>query len=215
MTAIDKLAKLAAGFRGTFTVGDDVGIAYDPSPDDADGDGPRVTFQQAVVDLLNAIGPALAEVAALARHKTAAGPAESVHAALGVSSREAAIAAMANGVPCPTCGAESAAVPPVSPRTLYECRTCSTTTGGGTDGSFDDPRWSRIAGIDGPDAICPTCIADPVALDDLREEYPRASIAASPPTDAPEPCAHMDRALDGSCFGCGSDENNPTPEATP
>ncbi len=115
----------------------------------------------------------------------------------------------------PTCGAESAAVPPVRPRTLYECRTCSTTTGGGTDGSFDDPRWRRITNIDGPDAICPTCIADPAALDDLREEYPRASIVAGQPTDTPAPCVHLDRAHDGSCFGCGSDENNPNHEATP
>lgn len=57
-------------------------------------------------------------------------------------------------------------------RTIFECRCCSASVSGKTDGAFDAPGWRRIGRIDGPDAICPRCSADPHALDDLREEYP-------------------------------------------
>lgn len=61
-------------------------------------------------------------------------------------------------------------------RTIFECRCCARSVGGGTDGSFDEPGWGRIDNIDGPDAICPRCLADPTALDDFREAYPNVCI---------------------------------------
>lgn len=62
--------------------------------------------------------------------------------------------------------------------TIFECRTCGNYTWGKTDGSCDQPGWARIAGIDGPNAICPECRADPTALDALKADgYENARIA--------------------------------------
>lgn len=61
-------------------------------------------------------------------------------------------------------------------RTIFECRCCSATTGGTATGIFDATGWNRIARVDGPNAICPTCSADPHALDALHEEYPDAHV---------------------------------------
>lgn len=43
--------------------------------------------------------------------------------------------------------------------------------------------WKRIAHIDGPDSICPTCVEDPAALECLfLDGYPDAAIVEN---DAP------------------------------
>ena len=58
-------------------------------------------------------------------------------------------------------------------KTIFECRCCGSSVWGFVDGTFDvDPRgtWRRIARIDGRDAICPECLADPEALDFLIED---------------------------------------------
>lgn len=63
---------------------------------------------------------------------------------------------------------------------LFNCRTCDASTPGWTDGRFASPGWGRIDHIDGPNAICPVCAADPTSLDCLRDEYPDVAIAAEP-----------------------------------
>ncbi len=53
---------------------------------------------------------------------------------------------------------------------IHECRCCDLFNRGLNDGSFGhDPKgpWRRIGNIDGRNAICPTCQADPEALDHL------------------------------------------------
>jgi len=72
---------------------------------------------------------------------------------------------------------ESAAAGPK--RTIFECRTCQTCCQGWSDGAFAEPGWNRVEGIDGPNAICPECSADPGALSDLRAAgYPNACIVS-------------------------------------
>ena len=56
----------------------------------------------------------------------------------------------------------------VSNETLFICRCCGECSWGLTDGTIFAPGWARIARIDGPNAICPECIADPHALDGLK-----------------------------------------------
>ncbi len=68
----------------------------------------------------------------------------------------------------------------MSDRTTFECRCCGVFVSGKTDGSFDEPGWGRIDGIDGPDAICPRCVKDPTALDGWRAEYPDARVREVP-----------------------------------
>jgi len=64
--------------------------------------------------------------------------------------------------------------------TIFGCRCCDACIGGTTDGRFgydDRGSWKRIANIDGPDAICPACQADPASLDALKEDgYDNAAI---------------------------------------
>lgn len=64
-------------------------------------------------------------------------------------------------------------------RTVFECRCCDRTTSGRTDGTHDEGGWGRIDGIDGPNSICPDCIADPASLDALKAEYQIATISAA------------------------------------
>lgn len=62
---------------------------------------------------------------------------------------------------------------------IYECRCCSASTGDvpiPPSGQPVAPGWGRIVGIDGPDSICPACIADPTALDGWRDEYPDVAV---------------------------------------
>lgn len=54
--------------------------------------------------------------------------------------------------------------------TLFICRCCGEGSRGLTDGTFFNPGWGRIDRIDGPNAICPECIADPRALEGLKED---------------------------------------------
>ena len=68
----------------------------------------------------------------------------------------------------------------VRTETIFGCRTCPASTPGWSDGRFASPGWGRIAHIDGPNAICPVCAADPTSLDCLREEDPNVAIAAEP-----------------------------------
>ena len=63
--------------------------------------------------------------------------------------------------------------------TTFSCRTCGVYVAGFTDGSVTEPGWRDIDRIDGPNAICPECIADPEALDGLREEYPEVVMGAA------------------------------------
>jgi uncharacterized protein CbrC (UPF0167 family) len=60
--------------------------------------------------------------------------------------------------------------------TIFTCRCCPASVGGNTDGTAASPGWYRIDGIDGPDAICPACVADPSAMDGLREDGYRPRI---------------------------------------
>ncbi len=67
---------------------------------------------------------------------------------------------------------------PAVGRTIFGCRCCDASTGGTNDGRFDAPGWGRIERIDGPNAICPRCKADPTALDALKADgYPSAQVA--------------------------------------
>lgn len=76
--------------------------------------------------------------------------------------------AMADGRPAPVA------------MTTFECRTCSRyTEGEARPDGFAVAGWSAIDGIDGPNGICPTCVADPTSLDSLREDgYPNARVRA-------------------------------------
>ena len=47
------------------------------------------------------------------------------------------------------------------PETIFECWGCSRYCRGRSDGAFFEEGWSRIRGIDGPNALCPACTADP------------------------------------------------------
>lgn len=64
--------------------------------------------------------------------------------------------------------------------TIFGCRCCDRAIVGTNDGAFghdSNGPWRRIEHIDGPDAICPTCVDDPHALDALVEDgYEAASI---------------------------------------
>lgn len=62
--------------------------------------------------------------------------------------------------------------------TIFTCRTCGASTKGWSDGRFAATGWRRLDHIDGPNAICPACVADPTALDCLRDEYPRVALAS-------------------------------------
>ena len=68
------------------------------------------------------------------------------------------------------------APPKIYEKTIFECRTCSRSTWGTTAGQFDEPGWSWIENIDGPNAICPSCQEDHSSLDGLRETYPNAVV---------------------------------------
>ena len=65
--------------------------------------------------------------------------------------------------------------------TVFSCRCCPASAPGTTDGAVAAPGWHRIEGIDGPDAICPACVANPVSLDSMREDGYQPRIG--------EPCA--------------------------
>jgi hypothetical protein len=54
--------------------------------------------------------------------------------------------------------------------TIFTCRCCPASVAGTTNGDVAATGWRRIEGIDGPDAICPACVADPAVLDDLRAD---------------------------------------------
>jgi hypothetical protein len=61
--------------------------------------------------------------------------------------------------------------------TIFECRTCGNACRGFTDGSFKGLGWCRIEGIDGPNAICPSCAKISGALDSLkRDGYDNAHV---------------------------------------
>ncbi len=71
-------------------------------------------------------------------------------------------------------------VPVIAPassqhESTHTCRCCVECVNV-VDGAFAKPGWGWIARIDGPNAICPTCISDPTALDPLREDYPHAAL---------------------------------------
>lgn len=70
------------------------------------------------------------------------------------------------------------------PDTTHECRSCGRYVEGWTDGTFAEMGWNRIANIDGPNALCPTCSDKPDVLGSLRAAgYTRACIG-----DALDPC---------------------------
>lgn len=62
--------------------------------------------------------------------------------------------------------------------TSFECRTCDRLVMGQNDGGVCQPGWARLEGIDGPNHICPTCIADDEIME-LREEFPNVRVGAS------------------------------------
>ena len=60
---------------------------------------------------------------------------------------------------------------------LHACRTCDR-SGWAANGYLPDG-WSSVDNIDGPNAICPACAAEPTSLDALREDgYPDAKVRA-------------------------------------
>lgn len=76
---------------------------------------------------------------------------------------------------------------PVMPcMTIFSCRCCSASTGEWPYDSLPEG-WRRIARIDGPNAICPACVADPTALDGLREDGYEDAHVAHPDPAAGEP----------------------------
>ena len=85
--------------------------------------------------------------------------------------------------PCRLVPVES---PPRAPvMTTFECRTCGVYVDGEArpDG-FAAAGWSAIDGIDGPNAICPECAAEPTSLDALREDgYPDARVRRLVPAE--------------------------------
>lgn len=64
----------------------------------------------------------------------------------------------------------------VATGTIFTCRCCSKYTTGHHFGTVNDLGWYRIDGIDGPNAICPDCVASPDALDNLKADGYDASI---------------------------------------
>ena len=102
MVAIDKLTTLAAGWRGTFAIGvfDDDERVLEFSSYDYDDD--LASFQCAddaakpLVDLLNAVAPALVEVDALRAEVTKAKAALAEAKRLGLEAIELAVGAMDN-----------------------------------------------------------------------------------------------------------------------
>lgn len=77
---------------------------------------------------------------------------------------------------CSTCGHVACGrthEPPVR-RTLMTCRVCPANVEA-IVGQLPEG-WRRLLRVDGPDGICGNCVADPTALDDLREDYPSAEI---------------------------------------
>jgi len=82
---------------------------------------------------------------------------------------------------------ESTAVPQPGKRkmTIFTCRTCDNACHGFNDGTMDEG-WRRIDHIDGPNALCPSCAADPKSLLSFhRSGYPNAALAPSDPPVAP------------------------------
>jgi hypothetical protein len=73
--------------------------------------------------------------------------------------------------------------PPRLERTIHECIGCGRIpTAGWNDGSVAEPGWHDVDHIDGPNALCPECSANPEeSLGDLREEYPNVSVGAKRP----------------------------------
>lgn len=62
-------------------------------------------------------------------------------------------------------------------RTIFNCKCCDRYTWGWNDGTFNAKGWHRIDNVDGPNAICPACVADPTSLDGLIEDgYENAAI---------------------------------------
>lgn len=56
-------------------------------------------------------------------------------------------------------------------KTTFECRCCGRSVDGWSDGTTEEPGWGTIMRIDGPNHICPDCIAEgPEALSFLRED---------------------------------------------
>ena len=70
--------------------------------------------------------------------------------------------------------------------TLFECRTCVRTCRGCTDGVFYEPDWGRIEGIDGPNAICPSCQKDRAVLTFVSEGYDTARVVPGLCVEPPE-----------------------------
>lgn len=65
-----------------------------------------------------------------------------------------------------------------SNKTTFECRTCANASPGYADGTILKPGWGRVENIDGPNAICPECIAikDEILNDYADDGYPDARI---------------------------------------
>ena len=60
------------------------------------------------------------------------------------------------------------------PGSLFSCRCCSRSCMGS---DFSSRGWKEISNIDGPNAVCPSCQADPESLDGLkRDGYENARI---------------------------------------
>ena len=59
--------------------------------------------------------------------------------------------------------------------TLFTCRNCSVCVRGWVDGTVSEHGWHRIERIDGPNFLCPVCVADD-PIEELRDEYPNAVV---------------------------------------
>jgi uncharacterized protein (DUF433 family) len=86
---------------------------------------------------------------------------------------------------------------PAPGRTIFGCRCCDTSIGGTNDGGFDAPGWGRIQNIDGPDAICPRCKADPTSLDAIKADgYENARVKAMTVGEFREALSHYPEGLE-------------------
>lgn len=77
--------------------------------------------------------------------------------------------------------------------TSFQCRGCDNISQGCCDGTFEQPGWRRIVGIDGPDAICPTCVSETHWVEYFFEDgYEHVGLSLEEPEDA-IPNRHRER----------------------
>ena len=137
-------------------------------------DAERTRADRAEAALATARSEALREAAGVPSQVIA----ELRHRGLLTAGDESVARSIESGILALIGASESESGPPRRAETIFGCRTCGASTKGWSDGRFAATGWRRLDHIDGPNAICLTCAADPTALDCLRDEYPRVALAS-------------------------------------